>query len=142
MITKARTAFFVGIPSEQEQVLLMVLSERYHVYMLDHASGAYQQMVHRIPDVVIFASNQSNTTALKLFRQLRRLERVGVIVSGTQKIQGFAGRRYQRRRDALNNQASFRALLDWLDRLCSIAEADHYQRVWLHPVSPATAEKV
>lgn len=142
MITKVRTAFFVGIPSEQEQVLLMVLSERYQVYMLDHASGAYQQMVHRIPDVVIFASNQSNTTALKLFRQLRRLERVGVIVSGTQKIQGFAGRRYQRRRDAPSSQAGFRALLDWLDRLCSTAEADHYRRVWLHPVPLAAAEKL
>jgi hypothetical protein len=142
MSTKARTAFFVGIPSDQEQELLMILSESYHVYALDHASAAYQQMVHVIPDLVVFTANQSNTTALKLFRQLRRLERVSVIVAGRQTIQGFMGKRYQRRRDAPNDQAGFRAILDWLDCFCTFVGFEQPKRVRLRPSLLSTVENL
>jgi hypothetical protein len=140
MVTKARTAFFVGVPSAQERELLAIIGESYQVYTLDHASAAYQQMVHVIPDLVVFAANQSNTSALKLFRQLRRLERVSVIVSGTQSIQGFVGKRYQRRRDAPNDPAGCHAILDWLDRFGLSAEFEQSRSLRLRPLTMATVE--
>jgi hypothetical protein len=92
-----RTAFFIGTPNDQEQELLGIVRDTHQIYMLDSPSLVYEYMAMVVPDMIMFSVNQADTSTLTLFRQLRRVEGMRLIVCEDQDLQLFSGRRYHGR---------------------------------------------
>jgi hypothetical protein len=119
------TAFFIGVPGEDEGKLLNYLEESYHVHIFEQASDVYKYLALMFPHVVVFAKNQSDMQSLLFFRQLRRLERVCVIVCLEEKIEGFTGKNYLHRKRATKDEAGLQQILGW----AKMIHIDAFERV-------------
>lgn len=105
---------FIGTPDAQEQNILASLQQQhYRVDILTNPDDIYQYIALVFPDIVVFSSTQVGTRILKLFRQLRHIKRVRVIVCHDQELQAFAdkGHRYRSRADKTSE--GMQELLNW-----------------------------
>jgi hypothetical protein len=124
MLPEIRTAFFIGSPDQQEQILLASLEATHRIYMLDCPGSAYQYMARMLPEVVIFSSRQADTETLKFFRQLRRIGRVSTVVCTERELQGFAGKKYRRQRSIQKDPSGLATLIKWLVLINTVEKFD------------------
>src|SRR5512145_2335679 len=129
MTAETRIAFFVGAPDEQEQRMLSILRQMYSVYLLENASALYQQMSFTMPELIMFSGHQPDTMMLKLFRRLRRIERICVIVSENEKLYGFVGKKHHRQYSMPQNVIELQRLLERLGCTSSLAQAEPQQDI-------------
>lgn len=83
------------------------------IYMFSNASEVYQRLSVVFPHVVMFSRRHADAPALQLFRELRRRERVCVIVCLEQTLEAFTGKDYRYRNSASKDQEGLDALLRW-----------------------------
>jgi DNA-binding NtrC family response regulator len=122
-----RALFFVGTPDSWEKTILAVLEKSWHVHMFDNAADVYKHIVHLIPDVIMFSFNMNDTSALKLFRQLRRLDRVCVLICRGHEIQAFVDKEYQHQRRLAKTPEGFRRLFQWAHHIRSDSFDDAHE---------------
>lgn len=112
-MTTYRTAFFVGVPDQEELTLLTMLEQQYQIYVFSKASEVYQRLSVIFPHVVMFSRHHADAHTVELFRDLRRRERVCVIVCLDQTLEAFTGKNYLHRNSASKDQEGLDALLRW-----------------------------
>lgn len=123
--------FFVGMPDRWEQMLLSTLHEQYTVQMLENATVVYQHIALTMPSILFFSTTQRNTATLRLFRQLRRLEHLCVVVCHTQTMQVFLGKGYPHRCWLPKNPTGMYSLLNWIVQIQSLTDGNGQTRLIL-----------
>lgn len=115
-LTRAR-AFFVGMPDDQERSLISLLEQHYILSLLEGVAGVYRHIALVVPDMLFLASSQSGTEGLRLFRQLRHLPRICVVVCQEDTCQAFLGKGYQYRCSVEKNEPGLQSILTWTTTL-------------------------
>jgi hypothetical protein len=106
-------AWFIGTPGEDELPLIAALGANTELTIIEHAPDVYRHLAHALPSVIVFSSRHYDTTMLRLFRQLRRLEQICVVVRDRTELLAFAGKQYTWRKTMPYHPTSVPRLLAW-----------------------------
>lgn len=111
--------WFVGDTDNEERVVVDFLASTYCLRQFEEPRQVYQHLAQNVPHILMFSKQVMGTQALKLFRQLRHVEQVCVMVCQNTDIYAFAGKGHEHRSSAPNTQNGVQSLLDWSKRMSS-----------------------
>jgi hypothetical protein len=112
-VHKPYSAFFVGIPTAEEQDIIQNSRLLVDFAIIANAEEGAKQILQIRPDYVMLPLTYSDRTVLHSFHCLRKDGRTCVIVWGEKTLTAFSGRGYRWRKSAPKTLAGLEGLMEW-----------------------------
>jgi PleD family two-component response regulator len=127
--SRPESLLFIGEPDRRELSLLRGLRGTLQVKQVSDVMTAYRNIAKSLPDFVFFSVSQQNTDTLRLFRKLKRIDRLCVVVCHDTDMQAFIGKGYSNRCWLPKSIPGATVLQSWKTQMIGLCNAEDRRRI-------------